>query len=404
MLGTGPIVVWYASNNGAKRLHALHKLRPKLDDQGAQVVVITSRSPADTSTLARDVGTDFTFLSDPDRTAARDFGVDTRDGAHASAFALDCSGVVRWHSRHPSASKVVGALTSESGLPMSRPSRVLGSAPVVIGAVAILAALAVLARLANHTLLSWDKPVRRVILRIDLAPFPTILHWLKYFGDRYVLAPVTIVLAIAIWDRCRQTSAALVAALPLGLIVELLIKLGIARPRPSGAVGLNSSFPSGHVVAGVGFWGLIPLVVLVFTARLWAWRVGVVAQFVIALGLGLSRVYSGAHWPSDVVSGYVVGALILFVMNRFLSSRILECDGCPLHPLRYGRRSRSAVGDTPVVRCSTGQTRRASHCWALTFNSSMSAGGASRSSSSRNASFNGRNGRSILPLRFASRA
>jgi undecaprenyl-diphosphatase len=181
------------------------------------------------------------------------------------------------------------------------------------------------------------------------------MHWLTYFGDRYVLAPVTIVLAIAVWHRCRQMAVTLLAALPLGLVVELLFKLVVERPRPSGAVGLNSSFPSGHVVAGVAFWGLIPPLVFILTARLWPWRVATVALFVIALGIGLSRVYVGTHWPSDVVGGYLVGALILLITELFLSSRILECDGCPLHPLRYGRRSRPHEL-RPRYGCHAGQS------------------------------------------------
>jgi undecaprenyl-diphosphatase len=73
------------------------------------------------------------------------------------------------------------------------------------------------------------------------------------------------------------------------------------------------SFPSGHILnltAGLGFacflaWTLMP--------RGWARQLVVLAVPIYLLALGFARIMSGQHWPSDVLGGYLIGALWLWV-------------------------------------------------------------------------------------------
>jgi undecaprenyl-diphosphatase len=343
LLGAGPLVVWYSNGNGAARLRQLRDFDHKIEERGARVVVISPSSATETQRLAAAVGGTFTFLADPERSFARELGVWQRDGVRASAFVLDRSGTVRWRYRahgtnhQPRASKVVGALTSSSGLPIKGPSAVL-TPTVAVLTLSIVASLALLARFADHALLSWDEPIRGAIRGAQGPVVRPVMDFMTKLGDRYLLLPLTLFLAWLVWDRCRQMGAVLLVALPLGLAVEFFIKFLVARPRPSRAVGLNSSFPSGHTLAATAFWLLLPPLLFILTEQLWIWRVSIVAVLLIVLGVGVSRVYVSAHWPSDIVAAYLAGGLILLVMEWFLRSRVFQCDGCPLHPLRYGRR------------------------------------------------------------------
>src|SRR5262245_8544481 len=127
---------------------------------------------------------------------------------------------------------------------------------------------------------------------------------------------VVIALLAAAWLawRGRRADALLVAVgSGVGLTLASLLKLVFTRARPPVAehiVVVDSwSFPSGHSLNSMAVLGL--LTVLAVRERPgWRWR-----TFVVALGaflvflIGFSRVYLGVHWPSDVLAGWVAGAL-----------------------------------------------------------------------------------------------
>jgi undecaprenyl-diphosphatase len=92
-----------------------------------------------------------------------------------------------------------------------------------------------------------------------------------------------------------------------------VLKLLFARARPSFPYTLaalpSPAFPSGHAMNAVIVWGLLAVV----AARRFpaARRLAIAAAGLLAVAAGLSRVYLGVHWPSDVLGGWAAGAAIL---------------------------------------------------------------------------------------------
>ncbi|HKP27712.1 MAG TPA: phosphatase PAP2 family protein [Dongiaceae bacterium] len=97
-----------------------------------------------------------------------------------------------------------------------------------------------------------------------------------------------------------------------GLVVSTLLKYTIDRPRPDlvphGNLIYTSSFPSGHsMLSAVVYLTLAALVTrLIEHKRLKGYALGV--ALILTLLVGVSRIYLGVHWPSDVLAGWAAGA------------------------------------------------------------------------------------------------
>lgn len=223
---------------------------------------------------------------------------------------------------------------SRARLPFPSPSDVLTPTVAMLTA-GVFVALGLLAAFADGNLLSWDEPVRDAVRRVD-GWGEAVLRWGSNLGSRGLI-PTLMVPAVALaWSRCRQIALVLVFAFVAALGIELLLKELVARPRPVGARGFGHSFPSGHVLAATAFWGLVPPWAYLMTRRKWLWVLAVVASTASLVIVGASRIYVGAHWPSDVVGGYLSGAIFLLIAEWGVRRPFprLGCEACEFHPFR----------------------------------------------------------------------
>jgi undecaprenyl-diphosphatase len=113
--------------------------------------------------------------------------------------------------------------------------------------------------------------------------------------------------------------AVLVAGLStISLLLNLLLKIQVSRPRPTANLihfvqaAVGHSFPSGHVMAYIAYWGLLfAFGVMLFEGRHW-WRTALLTTSVAFVVLvGPSSVYLGDHWASDVLGAYLIGGVLL---------------------------------------------------------------------------------------------
>ena len=142
---------------------------------------------------------------------------------------------------------------------------------------------------------------------------------ISYPGSTLVLPALIVLAAVICWVLGLRLEAVVIVGLStVSAILDVLIKLLVARPRPAASLvemfqrAMGSSFPSGHVMAYLAFWGLLfSLGVILFTGWRW-WRIlllVVSASFVVLVGP--SRIYLGDHWTSDVLGSYLIGGVLL---------------------------------------------------------------------------------------------
>jgi undecaprenyl-diphosphatase len=98
------------------------------------------------------------------------------------------------------------------------------------------------------------------------------------------------------------------------------VKALVGRPRPFN-LAETDSFPSGHTVHAVLFLGVLWLLLAPRLHRRWQ-RTALGGSFVsLGLLVGISRIYLGRHWPSDVLGAYLVGGLALWGLTWAAAAR-----------------------------------------------------------------------------------
>ncbi len=146
-----------------------------------------------------------------------------------------------------------------------------------------------------------------------LGVLMTVASW----SGIYAVAVVSYVLLLPMAVRWhgRDGVALLLATAALDITNEGLKAL-VGRPRPVPAYpGEGGSFPSGHTVHAVLFLGLLWML-LEPRVQGRGQRAAMRGLFVVlALLVGLSRVYLERHWPSDVLGGFLVGGLVLLGLS-----------------------------------------------------------------------------------------
>jgi undecaprenyl-diphosphatase len=149
-----------------------------------------------------------------------------------------------------------------------------------------------------------------------------LMEWISWFGY-YPGSVLTVVIPALILLVFRYFKEALFAVLStVSNLVDSAIKLLINRPRPSDKLVRivqkvqQQSFPSGHVVFYVVFFGF--LLVLMYKLKTIPAAIRVLvscfASFLIVT-VPISRVYLGAHWFTDVLGGFLLGLTCLFAIS-----------------------------------------------------------------------------------------
>lgn len=142
-------------------------------------------------------------------------------------------------------------------------------------------------------------------------PALNVLRVVTLFGSTPVLALVTVAAVWFVTARGRQRLGTFLVVTALGgAILNSLVKLAVARPRPvvdhEVATAFGKSFPSGHAMSSTVIYGAL-LVALLPILRRRHRTAAVVGAVVLVLAVGTSRLLLGVHFLSDVLGGFVLG-------------------------------------------------------------------------------------------------
>ena len=181
--------------------------------------------------------------------------------------------------------------------------RTLGGPGLALGLVIVLGwAVATV-----PTLTLWDQAFLLGLHRYATPRLDRAVLWFTDLGTVWGVLPGTILLvAVLLGRRQRQQATFLILSLLGALLLNLGLKGLWQRARPSLWEGIpflpDHSFPSGHATLSMAFFLAVMLISQTSPHRRWIVLLG----GLLALLIGLSRLYLGVHYPIDVVGGWLL--------------------------------------------------------------------------------------------------
>jgi membrane-associated phospholipid phosphatase len=140
----------------------------------------------------------------------------------------------------------------------------------------------------------------------------SIVRGLTMLGGSLVLVPLTVFGVVVLASLRRVWLAGYLATVVIGAsLLSSTTKALVGRPRPPVAVRAagvgGSAFPSGHATQAAATYVALAIIAWVMVASPTLRKLLGIVLAVIATSVGLSRLYLGVHWFSDVVAGWLVG-------------------------------------------------------------------------------------------------
>ncbi len=170
----------------------------------------------------------------------------------------------------------------------------------------------------GDVLTTWDARLNRWFNENSSPPLTRAVELFTHVGSGLWLIPLATVAVGILASRRAWADALLVAMTTAGaLVINPIFKEVFSRPRPAlhdpDLTLRTFSFPSGHSMGSAAVYGALAIVLARrLRGAVWAPLV-VAAAVLIVLLVGASRVYLGAHYPTDVVAGWILGLAWLLV-------------------------------------------------------------------------------------------
>jgi undecaprenyl-diphosphatase len=196
--------------------------------------------------------------------------------------------------------------------------------PFIVGLAAAFVILSVL--IHTPQLLILDRRVTGAIQSLRTPWLDQLAVGFTFLGNTWTLIAVGIVSLGVFTAFSKRRTGLFCAGMLLALPLNVLIKEMVERPRPTAdwadiiipAIGL--SYPSGHAMSAVAFYGFLALMSWIHIQRRSVRTWFSITFGVVAALIGLSRVYLGAHWLSDILGGSTAGLILLLIAAELYKS------------------------------------------------------------------------------------
>jgi undecaprenyl-diphosphatase len=140
-----------------------------------------------------------------------------------------------------------------------------------------------------------------------------LMRAMTELGSPLVIAGLTLVGGLVLYRRGQRIAPIAVVVSLLGSwLWDLMLKRQYGRPRPPGPWLVHAtgySFPSGHAVVAVAFYGVLAYYLIRRPLHGDRGLAAVLFSVLVVMLIGISRIYLGVHYPSDVIAGWAIGGV-----------------------------------------------------------------------------------------------
>src|SRR5690554_4696731 len=177
--------------------------------------------------------------------------------------------------------------------------------------------------LKEDELTAFDDTVSATIQSFRTPSLTPVFEFITHMGDRLAYFIAALIVAAFFYFKYGRWKFTLqtILVLLLSSLSNVVLKKVINRERPTfeHLVAVSTlSYPSGHSMSAMAFYGF--LIYLLFKIQMATWlRITLVFLFsFMILSIGLSRIYLGVHYPSDVAGGFIAGLIwVAFCITLF---------------------------------------------------------------------------------------
>ena len=197
---------------------------------------------------------------------------------------------------------------------------------LVVAIAAALGAASVAVLVVMHPFMEWDASLERWIQALNWGPLALTFPLFSWIGDaKGAVLDAAVFIVILVLNR--PAWRLVVAGAATGVLYVVIAQL-ILRPRPAVGQVLQvlehpgaSSFPSGHTIFVVTICALLMLGLGYRYLSKWAFPICWAIAALVVIAGAISRIYVGAHWPTDVFGGLLIAIawLALVVSVRRIS-------------------------------------------------------------------------------------
>lgn len=179
--------------------------------------------------------------------------------------------------------------------------------------------LAILVRI--RATYAFDLKATLALQESDHPALTKAMRWMTFMGNSLTLVILAGGVLVICWYARELAAGILACASLISLPINMILKNMFDRERP----GENEvrvvpgprwgfSFPSGHAMGSAAFYGFLAFLFHLHIINPTARALAVAVCILLPTFVGVSRIYLGAHWLSDVVGGWALGMVVVIVL------------------------------------------------------------------------------------------
>lgn len=152
-----------------------------------------------------------------------------------------------------------------------------------------------------------------------------IMKAITFMGSAYFI--LTLIILFFIFIKNKKICFSIACNLAIVTILNQVFKIILARPRPTEFRIIEEtgySFPSGHSMIAMAFYGYLIYLIHRYLSNKKVKKILIIPMFLLIILIGISRIYLGVHYTSDVLAGFLISISYLILYIRVSNKLLIE--------------------------------------------------------------------------------